>query len=214
MKSTIARLGMALGLCALVPAAQALEGADAARGKEASATCMACHQLDGSGLNNAGAESWPRLAGQNAEYLYRQLLSFKDSSRTNASMLPFVNMLDDQQMRDVAAYYASLPVTAPKEHAEVGEDVLKHGEQLATRGDWDRYIPPCATCHGTDQRGIGSAFPALAGQHPNYIAQQLHAWQRATRHNDPDQLMATIAARMNAQDIDAVAAWLARQPVQ
>ncbi len=215
MRSTIARLGIGLSLCvAGMSVALALEGGDAERGKAASAICMACHQPDGGGMNNAGAESWPRLAGQNADYLYRQLLAFKDGARSNATMLPFVGMLNDQQMRDLAVYYGGLPATASKEPPAVSDQLLKDGERLALHGDWDRYIPPCKTCHGSDHRGIGNAFPALAGQHPNYIAQQIHAWQRGTRHNDPDQLMSAIAVRMTAQDIDAVAAWLARQPVQ
>lgn len=215
MKFTIARLGVGLSLCvAGMSAALALEGGDVERGKTAAAICMACHQADGGGMDNAGAESWPRLAGQNAGYLYAQLQAFKDGSRSNATMLPFVSMLNDGQMRDLSAYYASLPMTAPRQHADVSAEVLKAGEKLALRGDWERYIPACKSCHGAEQLGIGAVFPALAGQHPTYIAQQIKAWRAATRRNDPDQLMAAIAARMNEQDIDAVAAWLARQPVQ
>ena len=205
----------AVGLSSAMSAAVATElDAEAIeRGKAASTTCIACHQADGSGMNIPGGESWPRLAGLDRDYLVAQLKAFKDGSRNNASMLAFATMLNDEQMVDVASYYASLPV--PKiEAPEVDEDLLKHGEKLATQGDWSRYIVACASCHGPGSQGNGSTFPALAGQHPGYIAQQITAWKEETRQNDPQNLMASIAKRMDDRDVEAVSAWLAAQPVK
>lgn len=73
--------------------------------------CTACHQADGSGKNVPGGESWPRLAGLDAAYIAKQLHDYQSGERSNASMMPFANMLDEQQIADVAAYYASLPAT-------------------------------------------------------------------------------------------------------
>ena len=128
-------------------------------------------------------------------------------------MLAFATMLNDEQMKDVATYYASLPVTQPTPPA-VDEALLKHGEKLALKGDWDRYIVACTTCHGVGNQGNGATFPGLAGQHPGYIAQQITAWKNETRKNDPQNLMAVIAKRMDDRDVEAVSAWLATQPVK
>lgn len=208
------RTALALGLASSVSATWAAELDPQAieRGKTASQTCVACHQADGSGLAVPGAEPWPRIAGMDRDYMYAQLLAVKEGTRQSVTMTPFVNMLTEEQLKDVATYYASLP--APKiTFPEVDEELLKHGEKLATKGDWDRYIVACASCHGVGSQGNGSVFPALAGQHPAYITQQIGAWKKGTRKNDPQNLMGAIAERLNDRDIEAVSAWLARQPV-
>ncbi|MDO5679740.1 MAG: c-type cytochrome [Pelistega sp.] len=199
-----------IGLMGSVMAAQ-LETAAIERGKAASATCVACHQADGSGMAVPGAEAWPRIAGLDRDYMYSQLQAIKQGTRVSVSMAPFVAMLNDEQMLDVVTYYASLPApSVPVPDAD--PELLKHGEKLATKGDWDRYIIACAICHGVGNRGNGTIFPMLAGQHAAYIAQQINAWKKGTRHNDPQNLMKAIAERLNERDIEAVSAWLARQP--
>ena len=190
----------------------AAEPGSAERGEKVAAACVACHQADGSGRNMSGGESWPRMAGLDADYLYRQLVAVKNGTRQSPTMQGFVGMLDDQQMRDVAAYYAAMPPTAGQGGEGADEAMLTHGEKLATRGDWDRYIPPCAGCHGPDNLGVGSAFPAIAGQNAGYIADQIRAWKTQRRNNDPVNLMAAVAERLDDRDIEAVSAWLARQP--
>lgn len=200
------------GLAFSLPVA-AIEG-DAERGQAASAVCAACHQADGSGMNIPGGESWPRLAGLNAEYMYKQLTDFRDGHRTSGSMVPFSSMLTDQQLKDVSIYYSQLPATPAQGSEGVDQAMLDHGERLATRGDWDRYIVPCAACHGPGNQGAGPDFPGIAGQHAGYIQQQLVDWQQGIRHNDPQLLMLAIAERMNDYDIQAVSAWLSAQPAQ
>lgn len=199
-----------LGVSLLSSQVIALEG-DAAVGKESAAVCLACHQADGGGMNVPNGESWPRLAGLNADYLYKQLQDFKSGARKNASMTPFVNMLDDTAMKNVSVYFSQLPAPAGKGGEQASADELALGEQLALHGDWSRYIVPCKSCHGPDNQGVGTHFPGIAGQHAGYIAQALKSWQNKTRTNDPQHLMGAIAERLTEQDIKAVSQWLSRQ---
>ncbi|PAU70516.1 c-type cytochrome [Vreelandella alkaliphila] len=189
------------------------ETGDAERGQAAAATCTACHQANGSGMNIPGGESWPRLAGLNADYIVKQLHDFKEGRRQNATMMPFANMLNDQQIVDVAAYYSEMPITPGQGGDDVDEALLARGEQLAERGDWDAYIVSCKSCHGPGGTGVGETFPGIASQHAGYISNQLHAWQNDQRSNDPQNLMGAIAKRMSDEDIQAVSAWYAGQDV-
>lgn len=199
---------------AFAAACATADDASLERGKTLAATCAACHQADGNGMNNAGAESWPRIAGLDKAYLIKQLNDFKSGKRQSASMQPFANMLvSDQQVEDVAAYFASLPA-----HIKVDETpnkaLLERGKQLAELGDWDSYIVPCSTCHGPNNQGNGASFPQIAGQHASYIEKQLKDWRAGIRTNDPQLLMLSIAQRLSDNDIKAVASWLAHQTAQ
>lgn len=184
---------------------------NAERGAAAAGVCTACHQADGSGKNVPGGESWPRLAGLDAAYIAKQLHDYQSGERSNASMMPFANRLDGQQIADVAAYYASLPATRGNGGENADEAILDRGEQLAQRGDWSEYIVSCKSCHGPDNQGAGEVFPGIAGQHAGYIKAQLQAWQAGTRNNDTQDLMGSIARRMSDDDIHSVAVWLANQ---
>lgn len=207
----IPRILAVLGLITCSGLALAEVEGDAERGAAAVGVCTACHQADGSGKNVAGGESWPRLAGLSAAYIARQLHDYQSGKRSNASMMPFANMLDEQQIADVAAYYASLPATQGNGGENADEAILDRGEQLAQRGDWSEYIVSCKSCHGPDNQGAGEVFPGIAGQHAGYIKAQLKAWQAGTRNNDTQDLMGSIARRMSDDDIHAVAVWLANQ---
>lgn len=204
--------GLGAALLASQLSAAPLPGTPKA-GMQVAAGCSACHQSDGNGLNNPQGESWPRLAGLDAGYISKQLHDFKAGSRQNPAMGSFAAMLNDQQIADVAAWYASLPAGQPAQ-LTLSDEQMALGKRLVRRGDWDREIPSCNSCHGPDSAGVGSSFPALAGQHAGYIAQQLKAWQQGSRHNDPDNLMVAVAGRMTDADIQAVALWLSQQPVQ
>ncbi len=176
-------------------------------GDGSGAPCVACHGLDGAGNDLAG---FPRLAGMDAGYLVKQVRDYRSGARKSAVMSPNVDDLNDDQIADVAAYYATLN-TAPASLPSGSPGALALGEALTTKGDWDHYIVPCETCHGPGNVGVGSDFPKLAGQHPTYIKQQLKAWKTGTRNNDPNHLMLAIAKRLTETQIEAVAAWLARQ---
>jgi len=210
-KKCLSRFGLLIGISLVTGGALAQQG-DAERGQAAAATCTACHQADGSGMNVPNGESWPRLAGLNADYIAKQLHDFKAGQRQNATMVTFANMLDDQQIADVAEYYSQMPVTPGQGGDEAEEALLARGQQLAERGDWNAYIVSCQSCHGPGGTGVGSTFPGVASQHAGYISAQLTAWKNETRSNDPQNLMGAIAKRMSDNDIQAVSAWYATQP--
>ncbi len=178
------------------------------QGDGSGAPCLACHGMDGAGNDMGG---FPRLAGMDAGYLIKQMQDYRSGARTSAIMAPNVDNLSDEQMADVAAYYAAQQGAATSA-AEASAEVLALGEKLVKQGDWDSYLPPCETCHGPGSLGVGATFPELAGQHASYLKTQLQAWQQGTRSNDPNQLMLAIAARLSPEQIEAVAAYLARQP--
>jgi|25BtaG_2_1085352.scaffolds.fasta_scaffold00092_32 cytochrome c553 len=180
----------------------------AAQGDGSGAPCVACHGADGSGNNAAG---FPRLAGLDPAYLAKQMLDYNAGKRVSPVMQPNIDNFDEQQIRDIAAYYAAMSVPQTTTPASVSEDVLALGEKLANQGDWDNYIPPCSSCHGPGNRGVGESFPAIAGQHPNYISSQIKAWKNDQRNNDPDKLMTAVAERLTDEQIDAVAAYLGSQ---
>ncbi|WP_024329084.1 cytochrome c [Thioalkalivibrio sp. ALR17-21] len=208
-------LALILGFGMGASTAQAVDGleGDPQRGEGLTQTCVSCHQADGSGQNVPGGESWPRLAGLPEGYIARQLKDYQEGRRDSSTMAPFANLLDDQGIADVAAYYARLPVTEAQGGDDVDDATLARGEELALRGDWNQYIVSCQSCHGPGNAGAGEVFPGIASQHAGYIADQLHHWQEGERANDPQGLMAAIARRMSDEDVRAVSAWLARQRV-
>src|SRR5699024_11495480 len=129
-----------------------------------------------------------------AQCTHRRLYSFptrRSSDLDSAIMKPLVAIIQDEDLPHIAAYYANKTAEVKADAAD--EELMQRGEQLALRGDWDNYIPACKSCHGPDNQGVGDVFPALAGQHANYIQAQIKAWQNATRRNDPQTLMLDIA---------------------
>lgn len=170
-------------------------------GKIKAQTCGACHGPDGRSSNN----EWPNLAGQHAIYLYKQMQNFKQgkaSGRYNEAMMPLMQALSDQDMQDIAAYYASLPRPegeTPKEFIELGQDLYRGG-------NLPQHITACAACHAPDGSGYKSAgFPALSGQHAKYVLNQLLAFQHNSRHNSPNDMMNTVVSRMTPAELEAVA---------
>lgn len=175
----------------------------AAKGSGAALACQICHGAKGEGQREAG---FPRLAGQPAGYLYKQLRDFADGRRENAQMQPIAGAMSEAQMRDVAAYYASLPGW----QAPAGQSPATSGPgwRLATRGDWSKNMPACFACHGAAGAGIPPHFPALAGQPAAYLRAQIKAWQTGRRDNDPQGLMKSVADAMSDAEIDAVSVYL------
>ncbi|MDH4165814.1 MAG: cytochrome c4 [Gammaproteobacteria bacterium] len=171
-------------------------------GQAKSATCMACHGMDG---NSANPE-WPALAGQHSSYIVKQLKHFKAGERQNALMSPMAMILADQDMEDLAAYYSS------QTHQPTGEtepSKLKLGQSIYRAGIASKGVPSCAGCHGPNGRGIaGAAFPMIGGQHAVYAAIQLRNYKSGARATDPNSMMRTIASRLTDEEIDAVASYL------
>lgn len=164
--------------------------------------CAQCHAYNGA---SDGSGAFPRIAGQSAYYLAKELGDYTSGVRTNAIMAPIAKALSAVDIADVAAYYAS--VNAPYLPLSSADPALiRRGKQLAAIGDAAKELQSCNNCHGPGGAGELPAIPYLAGQYEHYIAFQLTMWQRGFRNNSPDA-MADIAKRLDAQDIAAVAAY-------
>ena len=216
MKVKLARLIMSLSMAMPMLSAQAeVTGAALAQqGAPGVPACLSCHGARGEGLAAAG---FPRLAGQPAAYLEKQLRAFAGGQRVNPQMQGVASALDDSQIRAVAAYYGKLPgwQAAPSANpaaanpAVAAPEAWKRGQKLAIRGNWNKEIPACFACHGPAGAGVAPHFPALSGQPAAYTRSQLKAWQSGTRTHDPQGLMKSVALRMSPAEIDAVSAYLA-----
>jgi cytochrome c553 len=170
--------------------------------------CMNCHGMDGRG---DGSAAFPRLTGQSAWYMYKQLLDYASGSRPNSVMSPIASALNEQQMQDVALYYSvqEAPTFPPRDHDPL---LVQEGGALSAVGSTARQIPACINCHGPGGSGLPPVFPYLAGQYGGYTRLQLELWQRDIRRNDPLDVMAAIAKSMTARDVEAVAAYFESVP--
>jgi cbb3-type cytochrome c oxidase subunit III len=175
--------------------------ADIAKGQAIStAVCAACHTADGS----RGSPANPILAGQHPEYLAKQLAEFKSGKRNNAIMKGFATTLSEEDMRNVAAFYAS---KSAKPGFAKNKELVSVGERLYRGGDAGRAIPACAGCHSPNGAGIPAQYPRMAGQHADYTEAQLTAFRSGARGNNAQ--MSAIAYKMNDGDIKAVADYIA-----
>ena len=164
--------------------------------------CSQCHAFNGA---SDATGAFPRIAGQSADYLAKQLRDFASGVRTNPLMTPIAKALAQSpgSVADVAAYYASQ--NAPFPPLKSGDPaVVKRGEDLAKSGGPDGLH--CDNCHGPDGRGAPPVIPYLGGQYAHYIAFTLQMWQEGFRKNSPDA-MAVIAKTLDDQDVAAVAAY-------
>lgn len=205
---------LSLGAIVLAAGAHANEGiaqphpGDAARGQPIAATvCAACHGPDG----NSPTTAYPRLAGQHAAYLFKQMRNFKPdangrSERANPIMNGMIAPYSEDQLKDFAAYFAAQKPSAGETRTAEGREL---GKKLYRAGDAGKGLPACAGCHGPAGTGLPVQFPRLAGQHPDYIEAQLRAFRAGERANDPNQMMRMVALRMTDAEIRAVADYLA-----
>jgi cytochrome c553 len=206
MKSPLALPSLILSLCMLVAGpAMAAEAKpafkpDLAKGQALATTCQACHTADGS----RGLPANPILQGQHPEYLVKQLMEFKSGKRKNAVMMGFAATLSDEDMRHVAAFYAS---KKPVPGFARTKDTLAQGEQIYRGGIAGKQVPACAGCHSPNGAGIPSQFPAMRGQHAEYTEAQLLAFRSRLRANNAQ--MMTIAGKMNEGEIKAVSDYIA-----
>jgi cytochrome c553 len=173
--------------------------------------CAACHGKQGEGSRRS--EYYPRIAGKPAEYLYRQLVNFRDGRRSYPQMVYFVRHLSDEYLMEIATYYSRLHPAFPTPiQPSATKEALARGEVLVRNGDPAKGIPACIACHGKSLTGMQPGIPGLIGLYPDYINAQMGAWRSGLRHaNEPD-CMAKIAAKLNGTDSAAVAAYLAYQP--
>ena len=176
------------------------------------AACIACHGREGAATN---AGFFPRLAGKPAGYLFNQLVSFRDGRRFNSDMVYMVQHLSDDYLREMAEYFAGLDLPYPpiSPNSDATPQQLQRGRQLALEGDAARGVPACVQCHGAALMGVQPAIPALLGLPRLYVSSQLGAWLTRERHALAPDCMAEIGRRMTTADINAVASWLAVQPM-
>ncbi|MCO7190766.1 MULTISPECIES: c-type cytochrome [unclassified Pseudoalteromonas] len=206
MKKIALTLTMLLGSLSASNVA-AFDG-DAQAGKAKAATCAACHGPDG----NAPVTMYPKIAGQHADYIYKQLQEFKlgmtsggKEGRMDPVMSGMAMPLSDQDMKDLSAYFASLPMSS----GTTPEDVVEVGQKLYKAGDAERGIPSCAACHGPRGNGTSlSKFPKISFQHPEYIKAQLEKFRSGDRNNDPNGMMSDIAKKLTDKDIEVLSKYL------
>ena len=184
---------------ALLGAAHA--AGDATAGKTKSAMCAACHGADG----NSPAPNFPKLAGQHPDSITKQLMAFKGGERTDATMNAMAAALSEQDMADIAAFYATQTGTAGKAAA----DKVELGETLYRAGNMASGVAACAACHGPTGSGNPMAnFPSLNGQHADYTVAQLKNFRSGARANDAGSMMRGVAGKMTDAEIEAVAQYI------
>jgi len=224
VRSTLRRLAFqslvtALGAIASIGAALAQENAAAPKpatapqaaavpqgsvdaGRTKSAICAACHGVDG----NSVTPDWPSLAGQHPEYIARQLKAFKTGERKNVTMAPFGQMLSDQDVLDVAAYYSGqkpIPKGADPSLVGLGQQIYRGG--VPTRG-----IPACIACHGPGGHGNPfAAYPRIGWQHSAYVTKTLQEYKAGERASDgANQMMRNVASLLKDDEIRALASYV------
>lgn len=170
---------------------------DAARNITA---CVACHGAAG---NSTIAEN-PKLDGQIASYLHKQLLDFKSPVRNNAVMTAMAQPLTDADMQNIAAYLAAQPA---KPGAAKNKDTVLLGKSIYRGGIAAKQVPACASCHGASGAGMPAQYPRLAGQHQAYTLGQLMNFRHGVRKNNVP--MEQIALRMSDAEMKAVADYVA-----
>lgn len=177
---------------------------DLAKAKQtAEQVCGACHGTDG----NSQIPTNPKLAGQHAEYLNKQLRNFKSedgkpAERANPIMGGMVAALSEEDMKGLATYFAGQQL---KPESAKNKASIELGQKLWRAGDIKRGIPACAACHGPAGAGLPAQYPRLSGQFADYTEAQLKAFRAGERANDPAKMMRTIALKMTDPEIKAVA---------
>ena len=176
---------------------------DPSAGEAKAAICASCHGPAGNSVN----PEWPKLAGQHAKYTAKQIRDFKAGvTRNNALMAPMIAGLSDQDIEDIAAYYAAQSGTG----GFASKDLHALGERIYRGGNMESGVPACIACHGP--RGAGNdpaGFPRVAGQHATYTAMQIEDWRTENRANDPNEMMADAVRYLTPREVKAVSEYIA-----
>lgn len=208
MRKIAILLGLAMGWAQTGFTAEAAPTGDAAGGKAQTVVCAACHGADG----NSAVPTFPKLAGQGEKYLYKQLKDVRDGARPIPTMVGQLDGKSNQDLADIAAYYASQDSTG----SQTDPELLALGEAVYRGGIPERSVAACAGCHSPTGKGNAPAgFPRLAGQHADYIAAQLTSYRKGYedetgRTNDGDtRIMRITAFGLSDLEIQAVASYAA-----
>jgi cytochrome c553 len=187
---------------------------DATAGAQKAAVCLACHGANGVSV----APTFPRLAGQRADYLYHRLVSFKqadpkDPYYSNSPMTAIAATLSDDDARNLATYFSAQVPQATDVPGAAESD--NKGAALFRAGDPSHGVPPCQGCHGADAGGLPNrakqyaAYPSLRGQYGVYIIARLTNFRSGLPHDTSnDFIMASVAQTLDDDSIQALAAWI------
>jgi cytochrome c553 len=175
---------------------------NAEEGAKRSVACGACHGADGNSVN----PQWPSIAGQNATYLANTLQAFKNGTRSDVLMSGQALGLSEQDIENLAAYFATQTATQRTANPELAET----GERLYQGGNKESNLTACIGCHGPAGKGNAPAgYPSLSSQHAAYTAKQLSDYQSEARKSDGDSMiMRNVAARLTQNEINALAAYI------
>lgn len=175
---------------------------DAAAGESKVAVCAACHGADG----NSELGSNPKLAGQNERYTLKQLMDIKSGNREIALMTGLLDNMNEQDLADIAAFYAAQESTL----GGADPELVELGQQIYRDGIADLGVAACSACHAPTGAGVAQAgFPRLGGQHAEYIATQMKAFRSGARDNDGDSMpMRAVSERLTDREIEALASYI------
>lgn len=206
MFQSLAKVACVLAVTVIGTNVQAAGDAEAGQAK--AATCVACHGVDG----NSAVPTFPKLSGLGHKYLLKQMQDIRDGRRPVALMAGQVDNMTDQDLSDIAAFYDAQPRTG----GTADPDKVSLGRKVYLGGIAERQVPACSGCHSPTGNGNGPAgYPALAGQHADYVAAQLKMFRKgyedpAGRTNGGEaKIMRTTAFRMSDMEIEAVASYIA-----
>ena len=173
--------------------------------------CTACHGPQGRAAPDG---YYPRLAGKPAGYLYHQLLNFRDGRRQYGLMTQLLEPLSDAYLLEMAQHFSSLDVPYPAPlPTTASPELLRRGERLVMQGDSSKKVPACIQCHGAAMTGAAPDVPGLLGLPRDYLNAQLGAWKSGQRRAHAPDCMRAVVARLDDDDINAAASWLAAQRV-
>jgi cytochrome c553 len=207
MKKVAIVFSLVLGVVPFGILGQAHAAGDAAAGKDQTVVCSACHGADG----NSAVGTFPKLAGLGEKYLTKQLMDIRDGARPVPTMVGQLDGKSDQDLADIAAFYAG----QARSGGQTDPALLALGEKVYRSGVAERNVAACIACHSPNGNGNAPAgFPALGGQHAEYIATQLRAYRKGYedptgRTNDGDtKIMRTTAFGLSDGEIDAVSSYI------
>lgn len=201
----VAVMGVAMG--GFTMGAHAAAAGDAKAGEAKAALCGGCHGADG----NSEDAMYPRLAGQYAGYIAKQVKDFKAGSRANNDMMAGMaaSVEADQDALDIGAYYAQQKMT--KSLTSSNKDLAAAGEKIFRNGNPETGVYACINCHGESGKGKSgnnSVFPVIGGQHRDYIIKQLKDFRADTRANDPAGMMNMVAKKLTDKEVESLAEYL------
>ncbi len=204
--SRLAAIIFVLALCGMTPAMSApLAPPDTIA--ERVKPCLACHAAEGRSGKN---EYYPRLAGKPQGYLFNQMVNFREGRRHNRAMALLLQNLSDAYLAEIADHFAT---QQPQYAVAKNQTTNAPAPALITQGDSARKIPACAACHGKGLLGVAPNIPGLLGLPADYVSAQMGAWKVGTRRAPAPDCMGEIAKQLSAVEVNAVANWLAAQPL-